>query len=500
MKYKTIILGFVGLALGLFLIFKENQKTMNKYVNVVTPALPFSSDPIKYDYFIHHITFTSVYSTLVATLQGREIKGVLAKKWSHDTDFKVWEFDLRDDLKFSNGDLITPTDVLKSFKRITFLKRKQNSHSGLCEFLEGFDGFTDYSRDIVGISVKGNKFILRFSKSMKDVLEKISFGIYSVVHPSSYNQHNLDWIETKKVISSGAYEVSTWNESEYVLKLRKDFNPLNKENRIEEIRLKSIDDIKSSVDLSNTDIVIADSSSLMVNDDFEFISSALGTKIGYVYCYGWNKQNSPLNNLDLRKWLREGLYQSLEKQKFNYTTSFFPEIMEGVKRIDRDKNLTNPKNAPFSIVTHDFFTSKLPENKSQKSVAETFETAFDYMAETSSAKLVKEKIADGVDFSHFDLVVKGTGVDVLDPIEDIRFMFLSKQGIKLPDSTGEIREELKSEVPNIQKINQILWDQSIIWPLRHYSTGLWVKKHNRLDFSGVNVDSMAIDFQLISWR
>jgi hypothetical protein len=122
------------------------------------------------------------------------------------------------------------------------------------------------------------------------------------------------------------------------------------------------------------------------------------------------------------------------------------------------------------------------------------------MATDSGITLANEKIEDGVDFSRFDLVIKGTGIDVLDPIEDIRFMFLSKQGIKLPDATGEIKEELKSEVPNIQKINQLLWDQAIIWPLRHYSTGLWVKKDNQLDFTGANVDSMAIDFQFISWR
>jgi len=77
-------------------------------------------------------------------------------------------------------------------------------------------------------------------------------------------------------------------------------------------------------------------------------------------------------------------------------------------------------------------------------------------------------------------------------------MFLSKQGIKLPDSSGLITEELKGEVPNVQKINQLLWDQAIIWPLRHYSTGLWIKKDSKLNFAELNVDSMALDFQFIS--
>jgi ABC-type transport system substrate-binding protein len=452
---------------------------MSKFINVITPALPFSSDPMKYDFFIHHVAFTSTYSTLVSTFQGREIKGVLAKRWHHDPDFKVWEFEIRDDLKFSNGDSITVNDVRMSLKRIAFLKSKQKSRSGLCEFLEGIDSFNDYSKDIAGISVNGNKLVLRFSKSMKDVLEKISFGIYAIVHPSAFDKSTLEWIDNKKVISSGAYEVTTWTEKDYTLKLRDNFNPFKKDNRIAEIRFKSIDEVNNSNDLKDTDLVIADTTTLMVNSDFKYISSDIGTKIGYVYCYGWNKKNHPLSNIEIRKWLRERMYQSLENQGFKYTTSFFPEIMEGVKRIDRDKELVKPTYAPFSIITHNFYTSKLLENKNKKSVAETFEEAFNLMASDSNVSLSKQKIEDGADFNHFDLIIKGTGIDVLDPIEDIRFMFLSKQGIKLPDATGEIKEELKSEVPNIQKINQLLWDQAIIWPLRHYSTGLWVKNNTQ---------------------
>lgn len=498
MKFKIITLCIVSFVM--LILFKGNQKKMSKLINVITPSLPFSADPLKYDYFIHHIAFTSVYSTLVTLTQGKEIKGVLAKKWSHDSDFKVWEFELRENLKFSNGDTIKPIDILNSFKRIAFLKRKQNSHSGLLEFIEGFDDFQDFNKNEIGISIEGNKLILKFSKSMKDVLSKISFGIYSVVHSSSYNQNSLEWINNKQVISSGAYEVLTWNEREYNIKLRESFNPLEIQNRIAEIRFKSIDDLKKLDDLTPTDIVVADSSTLMVNEDFKFISTSVATKIGYLYCYGWNKKNNPLNNVKLRKWLRELIYQSLENQNFKYTTSFFPEIMEGIKKIEREKKLTKPEFSNFSILTHDFFTMKLPENKSKKSVAEIFEESFKYMATNSKIGLIKEKIVDGMDFNHFDLIVKGTGIDVLDPIEDIRFMFLSKQGIKLPDSNGDIVKELKNEVPNVQKINQSLWDQAIIWPLRHYSTGFWVKKNTRLDFSQANVDSMAIDFQFINWK
>ena len=36
-------------------------------------------------------------------------------------------------------------------------------------------------------------------------------------------------------------------------------------------------------------------------------------------------------------------------------------------------------------------------------------------------------------------------------------------------------KELEKEKLDYQKINEILWDQAVIWPITHHSLGIWVK-------------------------
>ncbi|MBI4924461.1 MAG: hypothetical protein HY843_00940 [Bdellovibrio sp.] len=98
----------------------------------------------------------------------------------------------------------------------------------------------------------------------------------------------------------------------------------------------------------------------------------------------------------------------------------------------------------------------------------------------------------------FDISVRSTDILVDDPMADIRFMFLSKEGIRLPDTDGRILKELKKENFDPQVINELLWDQAVIWPIGHFAFGLWAKKH--IDFSMLNTVLSPTDFQWIGLK
>ena len=57
-------------------------------------------------------------------------------------------------------------------------------------------------------------------------------------------------------------------------------------------------------------------------------------------------------------------------------------------------------------------------------------------------------------------------------------------------------EELDKENPNIQKINQELWDQAIIWPVTHTADGIHFDSR-KVDISLLNVDLPPIDLMWI---
>lgn len=49
-----------------------------------------------------------------------EIKGLLAKSWSHDKKGLIWTFNLRDDVYFNDGQKLTAKDVIFTFNKLVF--------------------------------------------------------------------------------------------------------------------------------------------------------------------------------------------------------------------------------------------------------------------------------------------------------------------------------------------------------------------------------------------
>jgi|GEM_PF-4530516 len=97
-----------------------------------------------------------------------------------------------------------------------------------------------------------------------------------------------------------------------------------------------------------------------------------------------------------------------------------------------------------------------------------------------------------------DLVGIVTGVLIDDPEADVHFMFESKEGVRLPDTTGEISQELKRKPLSYRKINDLLWDQAVIWPLAHFARGFWAR--GNLDFSLINTSLPPTAFEWIGLK
>ncbi|MBI3534190.1 MAG: hypothetical protein HY072_01710 [Deltaproteobacteria bacterium] len=173
---------------------------------------PYSTDPIDYDAFIHHIAFRSVLSSVLTQYHLGNYEGILAESWSPSSEHKVWKFKIRKNLRFENGDEITPEHIVKSWMRIAYFQKQRNSESGFLELLEGFKEIKSINSKIDGLKIQGDEIELKFTKPMKKLLETISFGLYSVVHPNDYDQKTGKWKDPKKVISSGGYKIASWDK------------------------------------------------------------------------------------------------------------------------------------------------------------------------------------------------------------------------------------------------------------------------------------------------
>lgn len=498
---KTILFSLIiilFLTSGLILMKNSTHKNHHRKITFATPQIPFSSDPLDYDYYAHHYAFSSIFAKLVSTEKNGELTPMIASSWSNSNNFKVWKFKIRTDLKYSNNDIIKIDDVILNLKRIAYLKKINNSRSGLMEFLLGFDDIQNLSDNFDGIKKLNDEIILEFIKPMPTLLEIISFGFYGIAHPSLFNTETGQWKDKKNIISSGPYQVVLWNDNEYEISYRNNVQYFKNDNPLKEIRFSLLSNLKKASDLNDVDIVVADKSSLLIDERFTYSGSSINMKIGYVYCNSWNKKEKIFSDINVRRWFRAKFYKSLEKNNFEITNSFLPLNLQHIQRFSNTYSVEKPNFEHFDLVTHPISISgKIEENNNKKSIAEIFSDGLKALGEDSGATLIQKDLPSD---DMYDLTINGTGVESINYIETIRFMFLSKEGIRLPDSTGVITTELNKNNPDINIINQELWNQAIIWPIRHYSSGYWFNETSKIDYSLINFDSASIDFQFLKWK
>lgn len=477
-----------------------SDRRENKKLVIWMRFKPESTDPLDYDLNVHHVTMRSIYSSLVSMYENGKISPQIAKKWESNQENDSWKVTIGDNLYFSNGDLITPEIVLKTFKRLIWVKNKTESRSGLLEFLKGFNSLKNIDDEFEGIQIKDKNLVFKFIKPMPNFLEKISFGFYSIVHPSQFDKLGK-WINKKSSISSGVYEISKWSDEEFVLKIRKNLQNFNYDKKIESIEFNFSQD--PGVVLKS-DIVLRERANLLVSDDDWYYASTLeDSNIVYVKVMKWNDPKSIYSNVKTRRSLRKIFYKGLINSGFTPTKSFFPLSIKGVKEFNDLDGDEVSFHKIESITMPPFFNPlKSEQNKDKKDLGEVYKLGFENFCKVLGAKYFyhdyPEKLEDEKEI--FDLQYLGTGIEVNDPNGDIEFMFLSKHGINLPDSSGKILGMLANKKFEVQDINSEIWNQAIIWPIRHYSQGFWVKKKSNIDLSSLNLSMDPIDFQFLSWK
>lgn len=473
----------VGVTVNISIKEKEN-------VSFWLHSAPHSLDPVEYDYFVHHAAFRSIFSSIVTQYPIGGYKGVLAKSWVVDDEYKTWKFKLRTDLKFDNGDFITPQHVITSLKRIAFLQLKKKSRPILFKNMIGIDKFSKMNDVIEGLQIIDNDTLLmKYSGSFKNLLEVISFGLYAIVHPNDFDKNDGTWKNSKSAISSAAYKIKFWDEERIQLSLRTDFGYEDHHKS----RFKQVSISWMANDKEQSDIVLQPSFATELSSLRLKFVGPVPSSIMYLRCDSWNQEGSICSTRQNRVALRESFYESFQASGGKVVRSFFPLAMSGITEIKKINPLSfNIKNTNKKLIFKYSKDNVSAFSKSLLSVATKFD--LDFFNEKIPLKdayyfLENEKK------TNFDIFLYSTGILLDDPEHDIEFMFLTKEGVILPDEDGTITTDLKKGLVNPQRINQIIFDQAIIWPIFHYSNGIWINEN--IDVSMLDVVQPPIDFNWV---
>jgi hypothetical protein len=485
---KLFIPAFLAIIV-IIAIVNRNEQSISA-VKVFLVGVPFSSDPLDYDAFVHHVAFRSVYSSIVTEYRSGSIEGVLADSWKHSENYTEWTFSIRPGMRFANGSQISSAAIVNSWMRLAFIMKVRGSKSEVFDFLIGREKISSPRSSISGLTYDERNIYLKFTKPLKNLLTALSFGLYAVVDESDYDALTGAWKDKRKLNASGPYEIEFWDDSRLAIRKRNDYG-------LKVGHPKQFDKINFFWDVTrvrDADLIMGNSNETELNPEYTFYGGA-NSSIAYARCRPWQINGNICSDLQSRLILRDAFYKSFEADGSKVTRSFFPLAIKGVKELENSRLETFPAHSFGEKIR--FYKAKSPNivfQKFNRSVRSAIESLGSKAEEVSAPyETFVAEYDQGLKSYSADIYMLATAILIDDPMQDVRFMFLSKEGIRLPDSDGSIHKELEKNYPNLQRVNELLWKQGIVWPVTHYASGLWAK--SGIDFSMMNLIIPPADFQ-----
>lgn len=475
-----------------------NSCKKHEILDLYTTQEPYTFDPIEYDFGVHHVTERAVLASLISNYKKGGYVGQLAQEWSSDNDFKKWTFHLFENAKFDDETPVTSRVVEQSIKRIAFIMKKRHSEDNFTNYLIGYESFNKISDNLPGLKILDSSTIeFNFTKSIPDFLEEISFGIFAIVHPDDYNHETGEWKNPNSAKASGLYSIKNVSKDGITLTLRKN-HPLADSRHFNEIFIHWNKEKKQ-----NADVIMGSSFDKEELENSYELVAPIKASIIYGRCVSWTHKDSIFHSRENRQLLRDLYYKQLTDNGYIFSHYFFPREISKQDEEQNNKDLSlankpipeNIKNIPLRVhwyaknfeKSHIHFVKSFEQISSAKKIkyAAVGPFGFDKVRANKKEKLAQYEF----DWTQFS-------TDVEHPEDTVRFMFLSAEGVQLPDEDGSIRAELDKKPINIAKINALINKQALVWPLGHYRSGIWIKKAV-VDISDYNSSLPPIDFTWI---
>ena len=479
----------------------------------------YSTDPLLYDSYCHHILIRSVVAPLVSNYGRSGISEGLASSWVENYRGKSWTFYIRPNLKFENGKPINPEAIVLSLKRLAFLMKNKNSRSEVFDNLVGIQNFNAIGDEIEGGLIADNSkntVQFNFVKPVPRFLEIISFGLYGIVSSEDFEAKTGKWKNENKISSSYNYKLNWKSENNILLEKREDqrIGYLHK-NSYKRIELNNSGYVNGGFYDKYNDY---DIQSLHLSFDGEIegyntIKSPYKDSIFYVHFYSF-LQHPLFKDKGNRQIVMARFYNELKKRKLEHSINFFDMLFKGgnasldklSQSIEKSSELKflGDSNETYSVKLG-MFTVKV-DSEYVESVTNALESALTFSNVDVERVEVKNIFKHGEDLLDpenpkkiVDIKITGTGVLVENPQQDLMFMFLSKQGIRLPDVDKNIKPKLLSRPFNteyvIDHINQALLEGAAIWPITNFWAGYLAAKE--VDMTNINTSQPPIDFSYI---
>lgn len=313
----------------------------------------------------------NIYSPLMIYNSSSEIEFVLIQdfSWISETEIK---FQFKENLKSSNGDLITAEDAYLTLKRLII--KQTNTHGNLQNFLCPSDDLKSVSDVCSGLRYEGNALFLKadnkdMAKFLLPLVTNMDFGVIP--------KNAIDWATEDLIIkdysnTSGPYFVESTNEhNEHSLAANRN-SPLYHEEMPQLVVLIPVMDTSSPEKIRNNEIDMistVDKADIDIINNFELDknftihkTSELKVTALYFTSAGLSKTKAS-ERLLIGKIIKSGIIKEWpEKTVLKVADQFFPTFGEAslsksqfhslAKKVESAENIKTSQKLKISVEAH----------------------------------------------------------------------------------------------------------------------------------------------------
>lgn len=468
-----------------------------------------SFDPMQSDRFDLMFYHKNIYAALVSNFRLGKIEPMIAESWQVSEDGREWRFKIRKNIKFTNGDSIGAKDVYGSLKRIFWLTK--NDKTRIVSLFSDIDKWDKYGEDIKFLKLEKDEVVFKFSSRPKNLFETLSQPLYSIVHPSCYDE-NGNWKKKDCYIGSGQYEATNISEKKVILKNRHVYNEVvGSPEEVEIITHISLDKTNPYDYLleERADFTVFASANLNKNDKRKLRTGRFyiteRPKVNMMFLE-LNHRKDIFLSKKVRKTIRDRFICLLsEDEEYDINTSFIPQGGIGYVEFKKYpyevklKHNTNDRKVKILALKNRGGKLNLKIYKILEQIFSEHGIKWEYLF------LDSQKILEERNSGNYDALLLMSGILITDPWADLRLMFMSDVGARIPDPSGKIPSLIEkaenTDNPDerrkiAEKINKLIYDEAAVITYLHTSMD-YVHK-DFIDLSEVNLFSDPIEFRCIS--
>ncbi len=211
--YKLLIAHVIAAVLCLAPVAAEARP-----LHVGNAGEPQTLDPHRYNLRLEETLLNDLFMGLTTfSARGKIVPGA-ASSWTSSADGLTWTFELRNDLKWSDGTPLDAHDFVFAFRRL----QAPATAASLAYFMHMLKNAAAINRgerplEDLGVSAPtDHRLVLELERPYPYLLERLLYPTAYPVPQHAIERHGDEWVKAENWVSNGAYVLKEWQPQSHV--------------------------------------------------------------------------------------------------------------------------------------------------------------------------------------------------------------------------------------------------------------------------------------------